>query len=1310
MNLPNVSLATYDKLALLFTNIADGQPICGLEVLLAAHLPNHITIPFGKLVTDHTGYASFDLSHASGSLHNLIELHLRAHGSEPYTEQTTGTDKPRPQTDTDTGAPRAASTNATTNASTEPQLAGFSLIATLRTIPEQKVDILKHGFGLIRDAMLADMRLDKSALGIAQKGNGLVSIQRPSLTDWMISPSSFSINPAFFIGQDQCENLYPANFATQEFRFHQLLRDDSPQNLDHKNPIMHGWALEYQSKWEPLGHTLGKLVYTLPLAPGEITNVSIIDWSRKSVDSRFDDLSVAEQLNHNTHRDRTISETVDAALEEWQRGGSVMGGVGGSMGYGAGAMSIGASAAIGGGYSTSSGDRNVTASTVQQLSDGFAQASSAFRELRSTVVVQSTQQEHAEAKTRVVANYNHAHSLTIMYYEVLHHYKVTTEYMRTRRCLLVNYSSRMADFNDDKTVEKFQGILKKVLLDKTLLPGFDLVSKLLFYKGTVVAAQLPSDYKFNMFQIRIKTGDDGTDSDVSTALYLKNNTQIDLFFNESGDSDKRILDRSGYDDFEQGDDDSYLLTPKNPVRWGDIKELMIKLDGGGNWRLAHVTLTGIAAEGDFVLYDAARSDLLSNSSLSLATKGAPDSIVQTPEDKLSEAEKLKIYKLKKHLLANALYYDRAIWLLEDPNERAIRFAATKFAGHALLDLIDNRPIDILGDFVAFPSNNELLPWPVFEGGKSEKLMTLPTRGVFAEAKLGHCSASEIIDNTRFWDWQTSPIPEKAPAIAPASTDSRNDDKNLAPAQMPSAIVNIVSPSPAPDPTAMAGALGLLGKSDIFRNMSMSQEVSDLLGKLASNSISMADASKKAKALSGGGSGSGTTGSGAGGSATDGGSIGKPGSNAGGPQQLMDWANAIKNSGLSAEQKAKLTDALVDNLSTGSTAANNGLYNFHVTPAVPFIKQPTPDTCWAATATMLRSWKEGKALSITEVMDKAGPAYRALFDAGQGLESEQMPVFFENLSMGYAEPANYTIDFYANLLKTYGPLWLTLDDDQSPNAISPHAFILVGIKGDGSAEKTQFILMDPSAAGEAEYPFTEFLQKFEEMASQASPGKPLFLQIAYNLKSQSVGAPKPYDRNAAVIYAQTYYNRACSDNYLFSQTDAQYFSDPLSASILNENDCTHFVSCCIGQPPKDNMNQISGGGLFLDPAGFFKGKTPQPYGMTQPNALLRYLKLTNKIKFLNDQGVLQDDLFYHKVDDQASVNVPFPDLQGDIIFYTNDNQFIKPAQAIDFHHAVVVVGLDNATQSKQISCHTSSRFNKPASDVSYTYFVYARIVK
>lgn len=105
-----------------------------------------------------------------------------------------------------------------------------------------------------------------------------------------------------------------------------------------------------------------------------------------------------------------------------QRGGNVQAGVAASASSGA----LGGAAALGGGYSTSSGTRELTADTAQRISDAFSQATSAVRELRSTVVVQGSQAEAARAQTRVVANYNHGHALTIMYYEVLRHYRVLT--------------------------------------------------------------------------------------------------------------------------------------------------------------------------------------------------------------------------------------------------------------------------------------------------------------------------------------------------------------------------------------------------------------------------------------------------------------------------------------------------------------------------------------------------------------------------------------------------------------------------------------------------------------------------------------------------------------------------------------------------------------------------------------------------------------------------------------------------------------------------------------------------------------------
>lgn len=898
------TLAAINKVAVMLHASASGQPIKGLEALAHVTLPSGVRIPLGRLVSDHAGYMSFDLAPAGNAVQTLLAEHFHKHGSTPI-------------------ADASLSRQTTKKSAIAPQEhKEMAIVITLRTTPELRVDILRNGVGLIRDTIFADILLDQPDIRFAQCAKRAVAIQNPSLSDWTLSPGSFVLNPSYFLGEDGCENLYPANFATQRFRFHQLIRDTSAAGeFDKHHSILRGWSLEYTATWQPLGHTLGKLVYTLPLAPGEIANVAIVDWSRKSVDSRFDDLTVAEQLLHSTHRDRTISETVEAALEEWQRGGSVMGGIAASLGFGGGSYSLGASAGIGGGYSTSSGDRNVTASTVQQLSDGFIQASSSMRELRSTVVVQSSQKEHAEVTTRVVANHNHAHSLTILYYEVLHHYGVTTEFSKTRPCLLVNYADKKIDFSDEANIRKYHHLLKSVLLDRALAGVFDLIEKHLYYTKNIPKAKKPADYTFTSFQIKIKTGDDGTGGDVFVSVRLKNNKFVDLYFDESDSDDKRVLDKSGYSDFDDGDDDSYVLTSKTPITWGDISGLKIRLDGSDNWEIAHVKLVGFAEEGDFTLCNSDVNQSITNNSIVLTTKKPSNTLVQSADDKFSEAGKLLIYKLKNHLVDNSRYYNRAVWLLEDPNERAVRFASMKYAGKALLDLLENRPIEVLGDHVAFPTNHEGGAIPRFETSKSEKLMTLPTRGVFAEAKLGHCNAAEIIDNTRFWDWQTSPITETAPDIQPPSTESRNVTQNTSPTQMPNSVVNIVNPSPAPDPTGMAAALGLLGKSEIFRNMSVDKDVADLLGKLSSNSISMADASKKAQSILGG-SGSTTSGGGAGSSGGISTSASKGGVTASTPQQFMDWMNAIKNSGLPQDQKDKLTQGLVSGLEASPAATTS----------------------------------------------------------------------------------------------------------------------------------------------------------------------------------------------------------------------------------------------------------------------------------------------------------------------------------------------------------------------------------------------------
>ena len=126
----------------------------------------------------------------------------------------------------------------------------------------------------------------------------------------------------------------------------------------------------------------------------------------------------------------------------------------------------------------------------------------------------------------------------------------------------------------------------------------------------------------------------------------------------------------------------------------------------------------------------------------------------------------------------------------------------------LFDLVDNTTIDVVGDLLALPlaagAQDFVAKRVGLENGIDldvptddyiEQILTLPTRGMFGEAKLGHCDASEIIDPTRFWDWQTSPIPDNAPSIAPVSTDTRYEAPGgTTPTPFPTSMINIVNPT------------------------------------------------------------------------------------------------------------------------------------------------------------------------------------------------------------------------------------------------------------------------------------------------------------------------------------------------------------------------------------------------------------------------------------------------------------------------------------------------------------------------------------
>ena len=153
--------------------------------------------------------------------------------------------------------------------------------------------------------------------------------------------------------------------------------------------------LDYKQSWFSLGHSLGEIKYSLPLAPGESTQLAVIEWSRQDSASRKDGVTATEFLDHDSRRERSIEDTVKGALSENQDGWSIMGGSSAAVSIPIvpGVVDLSVNAAFGGGVSHSSGNRNVEGDSLQNLHDRVRQSSAYIRSLTSTVIVQSSQAE-----------------------------------------------------------------------------------------------------------------------------------------------------------------------------------------------------------------------------------------------------------------------------------------------------------------------------------------------------------------------------------------------------------------------------------------------------------------------------------------------------------------------------------------------------------------------------------------------------------------------------------------------------------------------------------------------------------------------------------------------------------------------------------------------------------------------------------------------------------------------------------------------------------------------------------------------------
>lgn len=290
-----------------------------------------------------------------------------------------------------------------------------------------------------------------------------------------------------------------------------------------------------------------------------------------------------------------------------------------------------------------------------------------------------------------------------------------------------------------------------------------------------------------------------------------------------------------------------------PVRRVDISAVEIRIDPlavrgqGGDIEVDEALPPGsqLIVDGGQVRYRTAhlahdlfqnariRNDLGSNDPVLIFTPLSQREL-ENPREKDKEASR----RLLKHLNEHLEYYHRIIWSLMDANRRFLLldgFIAPNSGGRSIASVVENRLIGIAGNSLVMPvapgfNLNPTLPQ---EGENPVDLIehytpdepepplpiSLPTKGVFAEAVMGKCNSCEEIDETRFWRWEESPCPDDPTPIQPPSTDTRRaEPQGLAPTEFPNPLVAFQNVPSAPDPTGLAAALTLLGNANVFRDI------------------------------------------------------------------------------------------------------------------------------------------------------------------------------------------------------------------------------------------------------------------------------------------------------------------------------------------------------------------------------------------------------------------------------------------------------------------------------------------------------------
>jgi hypothetical protein len=666
---------------------------------------------------------------------------------------------------------------------------------------------------------------------------------------------------------------------------------DEKPTIYQSTSIAHGHLLQFKQEWFSDGYSLGDLLYSLPLAPGQKKQIVVFDWDRKDSASNTQQLDYQESLYNSLSRDRDVNDVASSMLTEKTKAGSVS--ASGSYGF------IGVS----GSASYQSSSRAATANSFQHVNDRTVQAGNATRNQRATVIQTVSQGERFQVSAEVIANYNHCHAMTMQYFEVLRHFEIKTRLANVQECLFIPLA--ISPFDENKAL-RWRNILAEEIIKKNLSSGFDALERKVqemqsreknyyesigFPKNTFAEEMIQYLEGELFIEIQLTrpkdTNDDSFDPSQWLHLSFLGRNFYDLFLKGKSNKDEafaknagpailqNIMDKLKITAVTKKDNTSHetdlkleanLMSDfKNKTKLNvslrmtdsiqslnrkDIDFISISLDETNLItedqkksfeQLRNETARVIVHSGSMRFRTANLHEYLFNNSRIKNDLGvANDAIlIFTP---LSEkamrrpiADDVETGNaLLHHLNENLEYYHQQIWMQMDPQRRFMLLdgikAPGKANGRSVASVVENKLIGIVGNCLVLPVSAGFQLDPLYDNNinlfehyyadPTDSIhLSLPTKGVYAEAIMGKCNSCEEKEDQRFWRWEESPIPDSPTTINPVSLPTPQDiQPNLQVKDFPNPSINIQNAPQIPDPQGYGKLVDLLGKSDLFKDI------------------------------------------------------------------------------------------------------------------------------------------------------------------------------------------------------------------------------------------------------------------------------------------------------------------------------------------------------------------------------------------------------------------------------------------------------------------------------------------------------------